>query len=371
MKKLFETINLGNNLTLPNRLVMAPTTTWSSNEDLTVSEQELAYYQARAHDISMLITGCAHVSENGVGFTNEIGIYDDRFIPGLTKEATVIKQKGVKAIMQLNHAGNKALPELIGAENVVSASPIVTDMIPNAAVPHELTEDQIQEIIRDFGEATRRAIQAGFDGVEIHGAHGFLIQNFLSPHFNHRTDKWGGSVENRLRFGIEVFKEIQRVAKKYADDSFIIGWRLSPDEHYADGLRIDEIEALVDRLIDLGVTYVHASLTKATEVTPRGTDGSKTTVETLAESINKRVPLMVAGTIQDGNDAQKVLDLGADLVAVAHGLVTDLDWAKKVKAGDNDQLHLSISQDDIKDLKIPDGLWETIQNSGNWFSIEK
>lgn len=371
MKKLFETINLNNNLTLPNRLIMAPTTTWSSNEDQTVADQELAYYQARAHDISMLITGCAHVSENGVGFTNEIGIYDDRFISGLTKEATVIKQNGVKAIMQLNHAGNKALPELIGAENVVGPSPIVTDMIPNAVTPHELTEDEIQEIIHDFGEATRRAIQAGFNGVEIHGAHGFLIQNFLSPHFNHRMDKWGGSVENRLRFGIEVFKEVQRIAKKYANDSFIIGWRLSPDEHYKDGLRIDEIKLLLNKLIDLGVTYIHASLTKATEVTPRGTDRSKTTVETLAKAIDHRVPLIVAGTIQDGNDAQKVLDLGADLVAVAHGLVTDLDWAKKVKTGNNDQLHLSISPDDIKELKIPDGLWETIQNSGNWFNIIK
>ncbi|MBB1095592.1 NADH-dependent flavin oxidoreductase [Limosilactobacillus agrestis] len=371
MKKIFETTSLNDNLALPNRLVMAPTTTWSSNEDQTVADQELAYYQARAHDISILITGCAHVSENGVGFTNEIGIYDDRFIPGLTKEANVIKQGGVKAIMQLNHAGNKALPELIGAENVVGPSPVITDMIPNAVKPHELTDKEIQEIIHDFGEATRRAIQAGFDGVEIHGAHGFLIQNFLSPHFNHRTDKWGGSEENRLRFAIEVFKEVQRVAKEYTDDSFIIGWRISPDEHYQDGLRIGEINHLIDQLIQLGVTYVHASLTKATEATPRGTDGTMTTVETLAKNIDHRVPLMVAGTIQDGHDAQKVLDLGADLVAVAHGLVTDLDWAKKVKAGNNDQLHLSISQDDIEALKIPDGLWTTIQNSGNWFNIVK
>lgn len=371
MKKLFETINLNDHLTLSNRLVMAPTTTWSSNDDLTVSNAELNYYEARAHDLGMLITGCAHVSKEGIGFTNEIGIYDDRFIPGLTKEAETIKKNGVKAVMQINHAGNKALPELIGADNVVGPSAIKTDMIPNPATPKELIEEKIQAIIKDFGTATRRAIEAGFDGVEIHGAHGFLIQNFLSPHFNHRTDKWGGSMENRLRFATEVFKEVQRVAQKYASDSFIIGWRVSPDEHYKDGLRIDETNLLIDQLINLGVTYIHASLTKATQATPRDTNGKITTVESIANTIQHRVPLIVAGMIQNGKDAQQALDLGADMVAVAHGLVTDLDWVNKVRAGKDDQLHLSISQNDIKDLKIPDGLWKTIQNSGDWFDIHK
>lgn len=370
MKNLFEKVALNDKVTLPNRIVMAPTTTWSSNSDLTVSNQELAYYQARAHDISMLITACAHVSANGIGFTDEIGVYDDRFIPGLTKLAKTIKHNGVKAVLQINHAGNKALPELIGADNVVSVSSIKTDMIPNPAVPRELTDEEIQQIIRDFGEATRRAIQAGFDGIELHGAHGFLIQNFLSPHFNQRNDKWGGSLTKRMRFGLAVFDEVKRVANKYADGSFIIGWRLSPDEHYADGLRINDTKVMVDELIKRGVTYVHASLINAVTAVPRDTDGKQTYVESLAAEINGRVPLMAAGMLQTGIDAQKALDCGADLVAIAHGLVTDLDWVKKVRSGKNDQLHLSISQDELRQLYIPDGLWTTIQNSGSWFEIK-
>lgn len=369
MKKLFQPVHLNQQNILDNRFVMAPTTTWSSNDDLTVSDQEIDYYNAHAHGVSMLITGCAHVAKNGVGFTNEIGIFDDRFIPGLANEAQAIKQHGVKAIIQLNHAGNKALPELIGTENVVSASAVKTDMIPNPATPRELTDEEIHQIIKQFGEATRRAIQAGFNGIELHGAHGFLIQNFLSPHFNHRNDQWGGTLENRMRLGLEIFKEVQRVANKYADDSFIIGWRLSPDEHYSDGLRINDTEAMVNALIKLGVTYIHASLTTATTATPRDTAGNLTYVESLAQTINGRVPLIVAGNIKNGNDAQEVLNQGADLVAIAHGLITDLNWINKVRAGQNDKINLTISEKDIKALHIPDGLWETIKNSGSWFNI--
>lgn len=107
MTDLAEKITLGNQLTLPNRIVMAPMTTWSSNNDYTISEQELRYYEKRNHDAGLIITGCTHVSPNGIGFTHEFGDYDDRFLPNLTKLASTIKQRGAKAILQVNHAGKR------------------------------------------------------------------------------------------------------------------------------------------------------------------------------------------------------------------------------------------------------------------------
>ncbi len=179
--KLQEAFSLNNQVTLKNHIVMSPMTTWSSHDDQTVSEKEVAYYGARAKSVGMVITGSSHVQENGVGFANELAVYADRFIPGLTKLATAIKAGGAKAVLQLNHSGNKALPEFISNQDVVSASAVLA--YKTAFAPEQtsraLEESEILQVIRDFGSATKRAIDAGFNGVEIHGAHGFLIQNFF------------------------------------------------------------------------------------------------------------------------------------------------------------------------------------------------
>ncbi|PIO86174.1 hypothetical protein BSQ37_09780 [Pediococcus damnosus] len=178
--KLQQNFSLNNKMTLQNHIVMSPMTTWSSNEDQTVSDAEIKYYGARAKSAGMVITGSSHVQENGVGFANELGVYDDRFVPGLTKLATAIKAGGARAVLQLNHAGDKALPQFISNHDVVSSSAVsaLQTAFAPAQTPRALTESEILQVIHDFGFATKRAIKAGFDGVEIHGAHGFLIQNF-------------------------------------------------------------------------------------------------------------------------------------------------------------------------------------------------
>ncbi|WP_242258615.1 NADH-dependent flavin oxidoreductase [Streptococcus thoraltensis] len=366
MSKLLTPYTINNKLLLKNNIAMAPMTTWSSNDDYTISDSEVAYYQARNQGVGMVITGCTHVQENGIAFTHEFAGYDDKYIVSLKKLASAAKSNGAPAILQINHGGNKALPEL--TSDIVSASPVLTQATSFAPslTPRELSYDEIQEIIKAFGQTTRRAIEAGFDGVEIHGAHGFLIQQFLSPFFNRRTDKWGGNLENRMRFALEIVKEIKSVIAQSDKPDFILGYRISPDEPMEEGLKIQDTLILADKLIELEIDYIHTSLFVAYETTVPNTD--KTYVELFAERINGRTTLISAGTIQTAEQAQEVLRQSADIVAVGHALVTDPLWVEKAKLGK--EITLSLKKSQLSSLKLPELLWQQIQSMGDWFTIE-
>jgi 2,4-dienoyl-CoA reductase-like NADH-dependent reductase (Old Yellow Enzyme family) len=181
---LLEPFSLGHGFMLRNRIVMAPMTTWAGNDDGTVSAEEEAYYRLRVKDVGLVITGCTHVQENGIGFTGEFAAYDDKFIPSLKRLAAAAKSGGAPAILQIFHAGVKTRPDLVS--DIVAASAVPGDDGPSApsVTPRALADEEVEDVVHAFGEATRRAIEAGFDGVELHGAHSFLLQNFLSPHFN-------------------------------------------------------------------------------------------------------------------------------------------------------------------------------------------
>lgn len=370
MSDLLNKTTFTNGINLKNNIIMAPMTTWSSNDDHTVSDQELTYYSHRNDGPGMIITGCTHVQPNGIGFENEFAAYDDKFIPGLKKLAAAIKENGAKAVLQINHAGNKALPQFIENGEVVSASPVETaaTMFVDSLTPKELSQNEIEQVIKSFGETTRRAIEAGFDGIEIHGAHSFLIQNFLSPFFNRRDDKWGGSLENRLRFPIEVVKEIKRVIEKYAEKDFILGYRVSPEEPMEGALRLKDVYALIDELISLDVTYIHASLPDALNAHPINNE-STTYLKELSQYINNRVTFIAAGNIKFPKDADKVMAFNT-LPAIAHAFITDPLWVQKFENGNADMIETSIIKDNVSSLKLPDKLWNFIQNSGNWFDIK-
>lgn len=319
-----------------------------------------------------MITGCTHVQANGIGFTNEFAGYDDTFIPSLRKLADAAKSGGAPAILQIFHAGNKALPNFTPGGDVVSASALETEASPFApsVLPRELSHDEILEVIRDFGETTRRAIEAGFDGVEIHGAHGFLLQNFFSPFFNRREDEWGGSLENRLRFPLAVVREIQSVIKKYATKPFALGYRFSPDEPQEGALRMKDTYELMNRLIELDVDYVHASLASALTSKPVDSEDEKTYMELIVEHVNGRVPVMVAGSIVTPDDAALALEKGVSLAAIGHALIMNPDWIEKVEHGKEDEIQASIKKSKVSELELPEKLWHVIEASGPWFTIE-
>lgn len=186
-------------------------------------------------------------------------------------------------------------------------------------MPRALADEEIQGVVRAFGEATRRAIEAGFDGVELHGAHGFLLQNFLSPHFNRRTDRWGGSLDHRMRFPVAVVQAVRDAIARHASTPFVLGYRITVDEPHADGLRIAESLALVDRLIDSGVDYLHVSLGDALEARPVDAPDGPRIIEVLRDHLAGRVPLIAAGQIRTPEHAEDALAAGVGVVAIGQG----------------------------------------------------
>ncbi|MCT4478050.1 NADH-dependent flavin oxidoreductase [Peribacillus frigoritolerans] len=369
----FKSFTFKNGITLNNRVVMAPMTTWSSNDDYTVSDEELTYFKKRVNGVGLVITGCTHVTRNGIGFTNEFAAYDDKFTPGLRKLAETAKSGGAAAILQIFHAGNKALPDLTPNGEVVSSSALVTEATGFApsVLPKELSHVEIMEVIHAFGETTRRAIEAGFDGVELHGAHGFLMQNFFSPFFNRREDQWGGSVENRMRFPLAIVQEVKKVIEKHATKPFILGYRISPDEHQEGGLRMKDTYVLIERLIEDDVDYVHASLADTLSSKPVDSQDEKTYLELVVDHVNGRVPVLAAGSMVTPDDVAKALDKGLTLAAIGHALIMNPDWLEKVQNGQESEIQTVLMASKVNELDLPEKLWGVIQASGTWFKIEE
>ncbi|MCG2616182.1 NADH-dependent flavin oxidoreductase [Terrimonas sp. NA20] len=370
--KLLNPLKLKQGIELKNRIVMAPMTTWAGNEDFTVSDEEIAWYKERVNGVGMVITGCTHVRPEGIGFTHEFAAFDDRFVPGLAKLATVAKSGGAPAILQIFHAGHKAIPGLIPGGDVVSSSAVRSEITPFSApdliTPRALEEAEILDIIKAFGAATLRAIKAGFDGVEIHGAHGFLNQNFLSPMINQRSDQWGGSIENRLRFSTEVVREVRRVIAEYADRPFVLGFRISPEESAKNGLRLQDTFALIDRLIQQQVDYLHFSLFNVLAQKPLESETNKTIAQVLTSYIDDRIPVIAAGQLTTPSEADQALQAGLDMVAIGRGMVIHPQWALWANDGEEKEITMILETHLSSEKKIPVNMMGIVRSAKGWIA---
>ncbi|HDJ8877441.1 TPA: NADH-dependent flavin oxidoreductase [Escherichia coli] len=371
---LFSPFMLTEKIKLRNRIVMAPMTTWSANPDGTISEQELEFYKRRSQNVGLVITGCTYVTPSGIGFTHEFAAYDDRFINSLEKLAAAAKSGGAPAILQIFHAGNKAIPELVPNNDVISASASSVksgDFMKRVVQSREMTENEIQETIRAFGDVTKRAIKAGLDGVELHGAHGFLLQNFFSPLFNQRNDRWGGDLEGRMRFPLAVLQEVKNVVYEYATKPFAIGYRISPEESVTGGLRIEDTYKLLDRLISSGISYIHTSLVSINDSYPVESPNGPRTIELILNHIAGRVPVIAAGKIRTPSQAQEAISAGLPLVAIGKGLVINPEWVTLAESGRSHEIQTALNPQRVPELTIPDKLWDQIQASKGtgWFPL--
>ncbi len=366
-QKFFSPYTFNNGVQLKNRIIMAPMTNYSSNPDGTVSEEELAYYARRSKDVSMVITACTYVTPNGKGFHNEFAGDRDEMIPSLSQLAKTIQSQGAKAILQIFHGGRMCPPELVPHGDIVSASAVPAE-VAGAKTPRALTETEVEEIVDAFGETARRAIEAGYDGVEIHGANGYLIQQFFSPHSNQRDDRFGGSVEKRMTFPLAIVEKITEVVKEHADDSFIVGYRFSPEEAETTGITMADTIKLVDTLAEKDLDYLHVSLQHFLSKARRGVeDVNKTRIDYLLETIDNRVPLIGVGSIYSAEDARKAFETGVPLLALGRELIIDPDWVQKVAEGREDEIVTEINKDKQEELVVPGPLWNVIMNTPGWF----
>nr|WP_310176541.1 NADH-dependent flavin oxidoreductase [Neobacillus niacini] len=363
---LFESFNIGKGIRLKNRIVMAPMTNFSSNPDGTVSDAEVSYYKRRSNGVGMVITACTYVTVNGKGFHGEFGGDRDEMIPSLHRLASAIKKRGAKAILQIFHGGREVPPELVPNGDIVSASNIPSNG-EGKPVPRALTETEIESIIRDFGETTRRAIKAGFDGVEIHGANGYLIQQFFSPHSNRRNDRWGGTLEKRLTFPLAVVDEIKKVVFAYAKEPFLVGYRFSPEEPETPGITMADTLELVDALTKKGLDYLHVSLMDFWSKPKRGIEDARSRIQIIQDRVGDRVPLIGVGSIYSADDALRALETGVPLIALGRELIIDPDWVQKVEQGRESEIVTKINKNHQHELEVPNPLWEKIIHSPGWF----
>lgn len=362
---LFEPLDLPNRIRLRNRLVMAPMTHVSSRADGTVSDEEIAYYVRRAQGVGMVVTAATWVAPNG-GLPGAPAADRDEVVPGLRRLAAAIREQGAKAILQIFHAGRQST--MTG--DLVSAS-AVPESKEGAAVPRELTEKEVGELVLAYGQAARRAVEAGFDGVEIHGGNGNLLHQFFSPYTNRRSDRYGGTTEGRMTFALEIVDEVKRVVAEAAQSPFIVGYRLSPEEAETPGITMAETLPFVDALAAKGLDYLSVSLVRYDAAPRRGIDDSRPRLTIIQERVGEGLPVIGVGSVRTPEDAVGALGTGIGLVALGRELVMEPDWVKLVAEGREEAIRTTLSVNDQRKLIIPDGMWRLMFSIPGWFPVEE
>lgn len=354
---LLNPLTLPNGAVLKNRLVMAPMTTCTGFYDGTVTSELVEYYRARAGTLGTVIVECCFIDAKGPAFPGAIAIDNDNKIAGLARIADAIKSQGSTAILQIYHGGRMVEPELIGGKTPVGPSAIAAPR-EGATKPQALTADEVEVMITKFGDAVNRAIKAGFDGVELHGANTYLIQQFYSPNSNQRDDKWGGSRENRARFPLAVLDIAHKMAERIADNTFIIGYRFSPEEIEVPGIRFDDTLYLLEKLAERGLNYVHFSVGQLLRPSIVDTRDPTPLIDKYIAQRSERlakVPVIGVGGVVNKADAEMALEHGYDLVAIGKACIAYPNWADRVL--NNEHLDLYIDSTQREALMIPEPLW--------------
>ncbi|WP_082235097.1 NADH-dependent flavin oxidoreductase [Halobacillus massiliensis] len=364
--KLFEKYTLPSGTELKNRILMAPMTNFLSNDDGTVSLKELDYYARRSGGAGAVITACANVNVYGKGFEGQIGVYSDDQIPGLRKLAAAIHEQGSKAILQIHHGGRMCPPHLVPDEDIVSASAVAA-VRENAKTPREMTEEEIYKTIEDFEKATQRAIEAGFDGVEIHGANTYLLQQFFSPHSNRRTDQWGGSVKNRMNFSLAVVESVTAAVKTYSEQPFIVGYRLSPEERENPGITLKDTLQFADVLSEKKLDYLHISLGDFNQTSIRDESITQPVIEAIQSRVGEKVPVMGVGSLYTPEEVEQALNT-VPLISLGRAFLIEPDWIQKVETGE--EVRTKMDSENQEEVIIPEPMWTRIMSVPNWIPVK-
>lgn len=354
---LFKSLTLPNGVEVRNRFVLAPLTHTSSNDDGTISDIELPYIEKRSKDVGIALNAASNVNDVGKAFPGQPSVAHDSDIEGLKELAQVMKKNGAKAIVQIHHGGAQALPELTPDGDVVAPSAISLKSFGQQEEhdAREMTAEEIEQTIRDFGEATRRAIEAGFDGVEIHGANHYLIHQFVSPYYNRRNDVWA----DNYKFPVAVIDEVIKAKKAHANDDFIIGYRLSPEEAESPGISMEITEELIQQIANKPLDYIHVSLMDVNSVTREGKYKGENRLKLIHQWINGRMPLIGIGSVFTAEDALNAVEnIGVEFVALGREILLDYDFVAKIKEGREDEIINAFDPNREDQHYLTPNLWE-------------
>lgn len=353
---LFQSYTLNNGVSIKNRLVVAPMTHYASNPDGSLSHEEAQFLEGRAENFGMFIAAATLVSPEGKAFVGQPEAIGEEDLESLKKVAQMIQAQGAKAILQIHHGGRLALKALIGDAEIVV--PSVNRDDKNDDGLHELTALEIERIIQDFANATDLAIKAGFDGIEIHGANNYLVQQFYSAKTNRRQDEWGGSLEKRMRFPLAIVDAVAKVKDQHQRNDFIIGYRFSPEEPGDDGLTMVETFALIDALVEKPLQYLHISLWDFFKNARRGADTNLTRMQLIHERIAGKLPLIGIGNLFTADDALTAFETGwAEFIAFGKTVMINPDFATKILEGRDDEIETVIDPLQKEKYRIPSDLW--------------
>jgi|SRR5680860_37045 len=312
-------------LTLSNRLVMPPMATAKADPDGKVSQSILDYYAEKSEGgyLSLIIIEHSFIQLDGKASDLQLSVSDDSVVEGLKKLAEVIHRNGSKSVMQINHAGSNTTPEITGSNPV---APSAVSHPRRGGMPNEFTNEGIANIIKAFQNAARRTQEAGFDGVEIHSAHGYLLNQFFSPLTNKRTDEYGGNVHNRIRLHLQIIEAIRAAV----GDDFPILLRLGASDFREGGITIDDSKVAAQEFEKAGVNILDISGGFSGYNVPELSGQGYFAPLTVAIKQVVSIPVLLTGGITEVQAAEQLLaEEKADLIGVGRALLTNSKWAEQ------------------------------------------
>ena len=323
MIDLLSPLTLSRGPSLKNRFMLAPLTNTQSFDDGRLSEEEYRWLTMRAQGgFGLTMTCASHVQAIGKGFPGQLGVFSDDHLEGLKRLSSKIKASGSVAICQIHHAGMRSPEELIGQKPVCPSD----NKEFNARA---LSYDEVEDLRDDFIKAAIRSEEAGFDGVELHGAHGYILAQFLSPEINQREDQYGNSLSNRSRLLYEIIDGVRRECNK----DFILGVRLSPERF---GLRLNEITILAEELMTSGkIDFLDMSLWDVFKEPEDEAFKGKKLISYFTELKRGNTRLGVAGSIKTPRDAEKTMAEGVDWIMLGRAGMLHHNFPKMYEADRN------------------------------------
>ena len=371
--KLFEKYKLNNNVEVPSRLAVAPLSLYGSDPSGHLLDEERQYLAKRATGIGLYILGAAAVSLEGIGIMGQPRALSEKDIPSLAERAKIVKDQGALAICQIVHGGLFGNKQYSGKTPLSPSAEVGNKELEKMGILNDdtrnkdLTNEDVLRIIKDFAYATELAIKAGYDGIEIHAANNFLVQQFYSGYYNKRKDEWGGSLEKRMRFPLAVIDACCKIRDKYNKPEFIIGYRLSPEEPFEDGITMTETLALVRALVKKPIQYIHVSQKNYFQNARRGEGAGTPRLKLIHDEIKGKVALIGVGGLFTEKDINKALISGyTEFIGVGRASMINRDLATLLKEGKGDKIEVEVDDKHPEDYCFTKGIWAMIHQGMDW-----